>query len=418
MVPQRPDRARQRAGDRRPLRALRHAGRGAPARAVVLPHHRLRRPPARRPRRRSSGPARQDDAAQLDRALGGRRGRRSAARSSGIDYPVFTTRPDTLFGATFFVMAPEHPTSFRLAAGTEHEEEVHELRQPRADRDRRGARRRRQPKTGVPLGRTVTNPVNGERDPDVRRRLRADGVRHRRDHGRAGARRARLRLRAGRSGCRSGRVDRPGRRGRTSAAVHGRRRAGQLRPDSTGMHEPRGQATQIVDWLDREGRGHALGQLPPARLAALAPALLGLPDPDRLLRRVRDRAGAGGPSCRSSCPTSRTTRRRAARRWPRPRTGSTRRARAAAARRGARPTRWTRSSTRPGTSCATATPTTTRRAWDPEVVRLLDAGRPVHRRRRARDPAPDVRALLHEGARRHGAARASRSRSRGCSRRA
>ena len=42
VVPGRPDRARQRAGHRRPLRALRQPGRGAHARAVVLPHHRLR----------------------------------------------------------------------------------------------------------------------------------------------------------------------------------------------------------------------------------------------------------------------------------------------------------------------------------------------------------------------------------------
>src|ERR687890_66792 len=37
----------------------------------------------------------------------------------GIDYPVFTTRPDTLFGATFFVMAPEHPDVLRLTDSQE-----------------------------------------------------------------------------------------------------------------------------------------------------------------------------------------------------------------------------------------------------------------------------------------------------------
>src|SRR5215212_4633833 len=83
----------------------------------------------------------------------------------GIDYPVFTTRPDTLFGATFFVMAPEHPDLDRLAAGTGNEAAVHayvnralnESAEERGDVDK--------PKTGVPLGRTVTNPVNGEQIP-------------------------------------------------------------------------------------------------------------------------------------------------------------------------------------------------------------------------------------------------------------
>jgi leucyl-tRNA synthetase len=83
----------------------------------------------------------------------------------GIDYPVFTTRPDTLFGATFFVMAPEHPDVFRLAAGTAQEREVHSyvnraLTEGAADR---GAAEK--PKTGVSLGRTVTNPVTGEELP-------------------------------------------------------------------------------------------------------------------------------------------------------------------------------------------------------------------------------------------------------------
>jgi leucyl-tRNA synthetase len=84
---------------------------------------------------------------------------------TGLDYPVFTTRPDTLFGATFFVLAPEHPDVLRLAEGTEHEHAVREYvnhaltesREERGDTERT--------KTGVPLGRSVINPVNGERIP-------------------------------------------------------------------------------------------------------------------------------------------------------------------------------------------------------------------------------------------------------------
>ena len=83
----------------------------------------------------------------------------------GIDYPVFTTRPDTLFGATFFVLAPEHPDVLRLAAGTKHEREVHDYvnRALTEPAEVRGAAER--PKTGVPLGRTVTNPATGEQIP-------------------------------------------------------------------------------------------------------------------------------------------------------------------------------------------------------------------------------------------------------------
>jgi leucyl-tRNA synthetase len=79
----------------------------------------------------------------------------------GIDYPVFTTRPDTLFGATFFVMAPEHPDVFRLNDSPEVHAYVNQALNETAEE--RGAEHRA--KTGVPLGRTVTNPVTGEQIP-------------------------------------------------------------------------------------------------------------------------------------------------------------------------------------------------------------------------------------------------------------
>jgi leucyl-tRNA synthetase len=79
----------------------------------------------------------------------------------GIDYPVFTTRPDTLFGATFFVMAPEHPDVLRIVAGTEREQEVRDYVSRAITESGEERSNVEKPKTGVALGRTVVNPVNG-----------------------------------------------------------------------------------------------------------------------------------------------------------------------------------------------------------------------------------------------------------------
>ena len=55
-----------------------------------------------------------------------------------LDIPVFTTRPDTLFGATFFVVAPESPLVGRLVEGTERAEEVRGVRARRGCAPDRG----------------------------------------------------------------------------------------------------------------------------------------------------------------------------------------------------------------------------------------------------------------------------------------
>ncbi len=74
------------------------------------------------------------------------------------DIPVFTTRADTLFGATFFVLAPEHPLVGRLA-----NDEVREYVQKAGARS--VAERQTKDKDGVFTGHYVVNPVNGERIP-------------------------------------------------------------------------------------------------------------------------------------------------------------------------------------------------------------------------------------------------------------
>ncbi|MEK6275028.1 MAG: leucine--tRNA ligase [Actinomycetota bacterium] len=75
-----------------------------------------------------------------------------------IDIPVFTTRPDTLFGATFFVLAPEHPLVEQLGNDVTRE-------YVKKAGTRSVAERQTKEKDGVFTGHYVINPVNDERIP-------------------------------------------------------------------------------------------------------------------------------------------------------------------------------------------------------------------------------------------------------------
>ena len=80
------------------------------------------------------------------------------------EIPVFTTRPDTIYGVTFFVLAPEHPLVEKITT-PEHKAEVDayvEQAQHMTEIERMSTEKE---KTGVFTGGYVTNPVNGEQVP-------------------------------------------------------------------------------------------------------------------------------------------------------------------------------------------------------------------------------------------------------------
>ena len=81
------------------------------------------------------------------------------------DLQIYTTRPDTLFGATFMVMAPEHPYVKELVEGTEYQAAVDEFMdklQYLSDIDRSSTTLE---KEGCFIGRYAVNPLNGKKIP-------------------------------------------------------------------------------------------------------------------------------------------------------------------------------------------------------------------------------------------------------------
>jgi len=83
----------------------------------------------------------------------------------GTQVPIFTTRPDTLFGVTFMALAPDAVLAETIAKGTSQEQQVKDYIQQalkKSEVDRAGTETE---KTGVFTGKYAINPLNNERIP-------------------------------------------------------------------------------------------------------------------------------------------------------------------------------------------------------------------------------------------------------------
>lgn len=78
---------------------------------------------------------------------------------------VFTTRPDTIFGVTYLVLAPEHPLVNTLCEGTPYEKEVKEFQKKMEKLNEITRTSTETEKEGLFIGAYAINPVNNERIP-------------------------------------------------------------------------------------------------------------------------------------------------------------------------------------------------------------------------------------------------------------
>lgn len=83
----------------------------------------------------------------------------------GVPLTIFTTRPDTLFGVTFMVLAPEHPLASELPKGTSNEKDVLAFVARAKAQDKSFRSEMAINKEGVFTGKYVINPLTGNRVP-------------------------------------------------------------------------------------------------------------------------------------------------------------------------------------------------------------------------------------------------------------
>ncbi len=324
--PGRPDRARQRAGHRRPRLALGRAGREARDPRLLPEDHQVRRRAARRPCAPAcpAGPS----ASRRCRRTGSARATACASPScttsaAPTDAPiqdgklfVFTTRADTIMGVTFCAVAPEHPLARHAAAGnpalaeaigrwTREQAEGGTSEVEAAKRKAKG-----DDKEGMPTGLFVTHPLthepvevwvanyvlmgygdgavmgvpaHDERDFAFAKKYRIPILQVIADR-----RRARLQLRP-----LAGLVRLQGR---------GRRARGDDQLRLLQRPAPRRRRRRHRARARDAPRRRAAHHLAAARLGHQPPALLGHADPDHPLRRRAARCRCPRRTCRWCCP--------------------------------------------------------------------------------------------------------------------
>ena len=330
----------------------------------------------------------------------------------GLDFPVFTTRPDTLFGATFFVLAPEHPEIERLIDGSDAAAAVRAYVDEAARRSAEERSAEDRDKTGVALDRTVTNPVNGEQIPVFvadyvlmeygTGAIMAVPAHDQRDY--EFAEKFGLEIRQ---------VVEPPEGEVPQGQAYVEHREGERLVNSgefTGLHAPEA-IEKITAWLEGQGLGRPAVNYRLRDWLVSRQRYWGCPIPvvyceqDGIVPVPADQLPVELPEIEDYLPKGRSPL-ATAEDWvvtECPRCGG--------------PAR--RETDTMDTFVDSSwyflrylDPRNGERRVAARGRRPLDAGRPVHRRGRARDPAPDVRALLHQGACGHRPSRRHRSHSR------